>query len=146
VFTLHLRPGHRWSDGHPFTTEDFRYWWEDVANNEALSPVGVPREMMVDGVPAEGEILDDYTVRYSWPAPKPFFLPSLAQAVPLYLFRPAHYMKQYHEKYGDPEFIARKVKEYGVRDWAPLHNRLDDMQRFNNPDLPLLQPWVLIKE
>ena len=26
IFTLHLRKGHRWSDGHPFTTEDFRYW------------------------------------------------------------------------------------------------------------------------
>ena len=25
VFTLKLRKGHRWSDGHPFTTEDFRY-------------------------------------------------------------------------------------------------------------------------
>ncbi len=23
VFTFHLRPGHRWSDGHPFTSEDF---------------------------------------------------------------------------------------------------------------------------
>jgi peptide/nickel transport system substrate-binding protein len=27
VFTLHLRPGHRWSDGAPFTAEDFRYYW-----------------------------------------------------------------------------------------------------------------------
>lgn len=24
-FILRLRPGHRWSDGHPFTSEDFRY-------------------------------------------------------------------------------------------------------------------------
>src|SRR3546814_7579371 len=36
VFTFTLREGHRWSDGHPFTTEDFRYFWEDVANNPAL--------------------------------------------------------------------------------------------------------------
>src|SRR6185312_11684502 len=27
VFTLHLRPGHKWSDGKPFTAEDFRYYW-----------------------------------------------------------------------------------------------------------------------
>src|ERR1700756_4768360 len=26
-FTFHLRPGHRWSDGKPFTTEDFRFFW-----------------------------------------------------------------------------------------------------------------------
>jgi peptide/nickel transport system substrate-binding protein len=25
IFTLTLRKGHKWSDGHPVTTEDFRY-------------------------------------------------------------------------------------------------------------------------
>src|SRR3546814_12806669 len=39
-FTLKLREGHRWSDGHPLTAEDFRYFWEDVATNEELFPVG----------------------------------------------------------------------------------------------------------
>ena len=39
VFTLHLRKGHRWSDGAPFTAEDFRYYWENVANNSELAPV-----------------------------------------------------------------------------------------------------------
>ena len=38
IFTFHLRQGHSWSDGQPFTTEDFRYCWEDVANNKELSP------------------------------------------------------------------------------------------------------------
>ncbi|MED5357186.1 MAG: ABC transporter substrate-binding protein, partial [Pseudomonadota bacterium] len=27
-FTFYLRKGHKWSDGHPFTSEDFRYYWE----------------------------------------------------------------------------------------------------------------------
>ena len=27
IFTMKLREGHRWSDGAPFTSEDFRYWW-----------------------------------------------------------------------------------------------------------------------
>jgi len=44
VFTLKLRPGHKWSDGAPFTAEDFRYYWEDVANNPELSPAGPPRD------------------------------------------------------------------------------------------------------
>ncbi|HEX3500808.1 MAG TPA: ABC transporter substrate-binding protein, partial [Stellaceae bacterium] len=30
-FTFHLRACHKWSDGEPFTAEDFRYWYEDVA-------------------------------------------------------------------------------------------------------------------
>ena len=34
VFTFHLRKGHRWSDGAPFTAEAFRYYWEDIVNNE----------------------------------------------------------------------------------------------------------------
>lgn len=38
AFTLKLRAGHKWSDGHPFTTEDFRYFWEDIANDKDLSP------------------------------------------------------------------------------------------------------------
>ena len=34
IFTMRLRSGHRWSDGEPFTTEDFRFYWEDLVNNE----------------------------------------------------------------------------------------------------------------
>ena len=30
VLTVKLRRGIRWSDGEPFTTEDVRFFWEDV--------------------------------------------------------------------------------------------------------------------
>ena len=92
VFTMHLRKGHRWSDGVPFTAEDFRFWWEDVANNRELAPLGPPQEMVVDGVPAKFEILDPQTVRFSWPTPNPSFLPAVAGATPLYVYRPSHYL------------------------------------------------------
>ncbi|HEX6103096.1 MAG TPA: ABC transporter substrate-binding protein, partial [Alphaproteobacteria bacterium] len=82
IFTFHLRPGHKWSDGAPFTTEDFRYYWEDVANNEALSPMGPSQLLLVDGEPPKVEILDETTVRYSWSQPNPDFLPALAGASP----------------------------------------------------------------
>ena len=36
IFTFTLREGHHWSDGQPFTTEDFRYYWEDIALNKEL--------------------------------------------------------------------------------------------------------------
>ena len=42
IFTFHLRPGQKWSDGSPFTTEDFRFFWEDVANTRSSRPP-VPR-------------------------------------------------------------------------------------------------------
>lgn len=143
IFTFHLRPGHRWSDGEPFTAEDFRYWWDDVANNRKLSPLGPPPTMVVDGEPAKFEVLDKYTVRYSWPAPNPYFLPALAGATPLYIYRPAHYLKTYHHRYADPQKLDELVKASGRRNWAALHNRLDNQYKNDNPDLPSLQPWVL---
>ena len=33
TFTFHLREGHKWSDGEPFTTEDFRFYFEDILGN-----------------------------------------------------------------------------------------------------------------
>ena len=143
IFTLHLRKGHRWSDGEPFTSEDFRYWWEDVANNAALSPTGPAPELFVDGEPPVVEFPDPLTVRYSWTKPNPFFLPAMAQATPLFIYMPAHFLKQFHEGYADPDGLAEKVKETGARDWAQLHGRNDDMYKFEVPELPTLQPWQL---
>ena len=142
-FTLHLREGHRWSDGEPFTSEDFRYWWEDVANNEALSPTGPPPDLFVDGERPLVEFPGPLTVRYSWSKPNPFFLPALAQATPLFIYMPAHYLKQFHERYADPQKLAALVEETQARDWAQLHGRNDDMYKFENPELPTLQPWQL---
>ena len=140
--TLHLRRGHRWSDGKPFTTEDFRYWWEDVALNEELSPSGPPVQMLVDGQLPEVTVIDDVTIEYRWPKPNPQFLPSLAQARPVYIYRPAHYMKKYHAKYAKAEKLAERVENSGKKTWAALHNRKDNLYKNDNPKLPVLQPWV----
>src|SRR5690349_8604030 len=99
IFTFKLRKGHKWSDGAPFTSEDFRYFWEDVANNKELSPAGPPGDLLVEGEPPKVEILDKYTVRYTWSKPNPDFLPRMAGASPLFIFRPAHYLRQFHKKY-----------------------------------------------
>ena len=141
-FTLHLRDGHRWSDGHPFTAEDFRYFWQDVANNEALSPFGPPRVLEVDGELPAVEFPDATTVRYRWSSPNPYFLPALAAARPLYVYRPAHYLKQFHAEHSDPAELERKAAALGARNWAGLHHRFDKLYRYDNPDLPVLQPWV----
>src|SRR5690606_36295024 len=77
IFTLRLRRGHRWSDGHPFTSADFRYWWEDVANHPDLSPGGPPVYLIVDGEKPEVSFPDETTVRYEWTKPNPAFLPAL---------------------------------------------------------------------
>lgn len=143
VFTFRLRKGHRWSDGAPFTSEDFRYYWEDVANDKNLSPFGPSKDLFVADKPPKVEILDALTVRYSWPTPNPYFLPRLAGASPLYIYRPAHYLKKFHAKYADKAELAEAVKKAGMRNWGQYHNRLDNMYRNDNPELPTLDPWIV---
>ncbi len=142
AFTLHLRKGHLWSDGQPFTTEDFRYWWEDVAQNEALMQGGPPRQMLVDGAAPEVEIIDSHTIRYSWQAPNPLFLTALAGARPMYIYMPAHYMTQFHEKYADASKLEARIKQQNVQNWASLHKRFGRQYRPENPELPTLQAWM----
>ncbi len=141
IFTLKLREGHKWSDGHPFTTEDFRYWWEDVANNIAMAPLGPPIFMKVDGQLPQVEIVDDRTIRFTWQRPNPSFLPGLAGARPPFIYRPAHYLKQFHPKYADPQELEKTLKKSRMRSPAALHNARDNMYNFDNPQLPSLQPW-----
>ena len=142
IFTLYLRKGHKWSDGEPFTTEDFRYYWEDVVNNETISPFGVPKVLLIDGEPPRVEFIDETTLRYSWSNPNPFFLPALAGARPLYIYRPAHYLRKFHARYSDTETLEALAAEAKAKGWAGLHQRRDHQYRFDNPDLPTLQPWV----
>lgn len=141
-FTLHLRKGHKWSDGHPFTTEDFRYWWEDMATNNGLSPSGPPIQMVVDGKPPVVEYLDAQTVRYTWETPNPAFIPALAGARPLHIYAPAHYLKQFHERYQEKDVMDKMVADSKRRNWASLHNRMDNQYKNDNPNLPTLAPWV----
>ena len=141
IFTMKLRKGHKWSDGQPFTSEDFRYFWDDVANDKDLSPAGPPAELLVDGAPPKVEYPDKFTVRYTWAKANPDFLPRMAGPSPLFIFRPAHYLKQLHKKY-NPKVLEADKADPGKRNWAALHNREDNMYQFDNPKLPTLQPWV----
>lgn len=142
AFTFKIRQGHKWSDGQPFTTEDFRYYWEDVALNKELTPAGPIASLLLGEELPKVEVIDELTIRYSWSKPNPAFLPLLAQARPPYIYRPAHYMRQFHIKYGDKAEIDAGVSKENVRTWATVHNRRDNMYNNDNPDLPTLDPWV----
>jgi peptide/nickel transport system substrate-binding protein len=140
-FTFRLRAGHKWSDGQPFTTEDFRFFWEDVASNKDLSSGGPNVELLVDGQPPKVEIIDPLTIKYTWEKPNPYFIESQARAAPLFLFRPAHYLKKFHAKY-TPEAEILKSTRAGQQSWVAIFRRNDVMYTNDNIDLPTLNPWV----
>ncbi|MCP4472418.1 MAG: ABC transporter substrate-binding protein [Gammaproteobacteria bacterium] len=142
VFTLYLRKGHKWSDGHPFTSEDFRYYWEDIATNPELSKGGPPPHLVVDGQLPLVEYPDAYTVRYSWSSPNPYFLTMLAGPAPLYIYKPAHYLRRFHARYQSTEVLDEVMKKAGKRNWMSVHFDRDRPYKATNPDLPTLQPWM----
>jgi peptide/nickel transport system substrate-binding protein len=140
-FTFHLRRGHRWSDGAPLTSADFAYWWEHVANNPELSPGGPPPVLLVDGEPPAFEAPDPHTVRLRWSKPNNLFLLDQASAYPTLLYRPAHYLRQFHKAFADPEKLEKLVAQERRRGWAALHHSRDTLYEMDNPNLPTLQPW-----
>jgi peptide/nickel transport system substrate-binding protein len=141
VFTFKIREGHRWSDGEYLTAEDFRYAWEDVVLDEDLRRGGLPRELLADGQPPVFEVVDQYTVRYTWPTPNPDFLPKLAAPQPIVVVMPAKYLKQFHKKYQDENRLSALVTQYRAKHWRDLHTKMSRSYRPENPDLPTLDPW-----
>jgi peptide/nickel transport system substrate-binding protein len=141
TFTFYLRKGHRWSDGAPFTSADFAYWWNHVANDEELSPGGPPAMLRVDGEMPKVTFPDALTVRYRWSKPNNLFLIDQAGAYPTIIFRPAHYLKQFHKAFNTADALKKLARAEGRRNWAALHNKKDAMYLMDNPDLPTLQPW-----
>jgi peptide/nickel transport system substrate-binding protein len=140
-FTLRLRKGHKWSDGHPFTAEDFRYYWEDMANDNSISEKGLPSVLLVEGEGPTFEVLDETTVRYTWSKPNPNFVPWIARPRPLLLYRPAHYLKQFHAKYSDEAMLNVTAVKENKQNWEQIHDDRDRWYRMDNPERPTLQPW-----
>ncbi len=142
-FTLQLRPGHRWSDGQPFTSEDFRFYWEHIANDADLSPGGPDKKLLVEGRPPQVEFPDAHTVIYRWHKPNPYFLTALAAPRPLFIYRPAHYLRPLHKAFATDLYdFADQVLKSGARNWISRFQRLDRPYRASNPARPSLQPWV----
>ena len=141
IFTLHLRPGHRWSDGSELTSEDFNYFWNDVVLNTEYLRGGPPVGLKVDGEVAKFEVIDKLTVRYSWSLPNPRFLSRLAAPNPQTLMLPSAYLRQFHASYQSPENLAAFIDQYRVDDWVGLHRKMSRQNRPENPDLPTLEAW-----
>jgi peptide/nickel transport system substrate-binding protein len=149
VTTLQLRRGMKWSDGQPFTADDFVFWYEDLYQNKELVPTPLS-VMTINGKPIAIRKVDASTVQFV--APEPYYgLPTVLASVwgighharfgrfALGGFAPAHYLKQFHPKYTPMEQIDKRVAELKFESWVTLFKNRNDACR--NPDLPVVTPW-----
>jgi len=144
-YTFRLREGMKWSDGAPFTADDFMFWYEDVLMNEELTE-SVSDWLTSGGEPVVVEKLDDTTVVFKFAAPNGLFLQNLAVSDGARIFSsfPRHYLEQFHPKYADAEELERKIRAADAADWVELFWRQTDASdRWRHTALPTLNPWIL---
>ena len=133
--TLLLRPGARWSDGHPFTADDIVFMFEDMHWNDE-----------VDTWNLYGRVnrirkLDDYTVRFEMDTPYPV-LPVVMVTWPggeIASYAPKHYLKKWHIKY-NPD-AASLAKEEGFDSWSQAFNSHQIFYPTTDTDQPTTMPW-----
>ena len=155
VVTIFLRKGHKWSDGHPFTADDFVFWYEDVYMNKDLQPTPDPF-FTVNGKPGRLYKRDDLTVVFEFPEPNFLFVDFLAgstsvgggQATQQFgnrtmgAYMPGHYLKQFHPKYVGKDELDQKVKAAGFDGWVSFIKSKWDWRL--NLELPVLAPWKTV--
>ena len=150
TFTIHLREGHKWSDGEAFTSEDFLFFYEDILANEELTPAPTG-PWVQDGELAQFEAVDETTIRYTFVKPNPGFVIAIAEEYGNGGFRPAHYLKQFHITYN--ENADALAQENGFADWKELFNSRHNPYTFTwnlgsetDPYPPTLNSFVFVRD
>ncbi len=140
TFTLHLRPGLRWSNGDPFTSEDFRFKREDMREFDVAwtqSQFGTPEGFV--------EIPDDYTVIMHLGAPIPKTLLNMVhwKGGEWSLFHPSNYLKTWHPDYNeDAEALAT---EEGFDSWQDAFNWHREFNPLNDTNKPTTGFWMPVE-
>src|SRR5438132_5752413 len=152
AWLLHLRRGMKWSDGKPFTADDFVFWFEDVYQNKDLVPTP-SAAMAINGKQGVLEKVDTYTVKFKFPEPY-YMLPDVLAgstdlagqawrgAFGLGGYAPAHYLKQFHPKYAGQAEVEKKAKDAKFDSWVRMFFNRSDWSL--NPELPVITPWKTV--
>ncbi|MEZ4866196.1 MAG: ABC transporter substrate-binding protein [Caldilineaceae bacterium] len=156
VFTFYMREGLKWSDGEPVTTEDVRFTWENIYQNEKLTPGGLKARFRVGynplGEPGVLEIIDDYTFKISYPSPYGSFLRNLViEGWNGYteLINPAHVLKKWHTDFTPIEEMKADLEANNLTDeWWTLFSQ-KWCQNWNDTaerciGYPTVNPWISV--
>ncbi len=145
-FTFVLREGLKWSDGHPFTTEDVQFWYDEWYIGELE---GQATALTLGGVPMELEVVDELTYTIRFPAPNPLLPISIAKSTfgawagPS-MAAPKHYLSQFIPHLTeDQSIIDAAIEEHGVETWQQLlpGSNAPVGGWFYNPDVPIINAW-----
>lgn len=147
-FTFTLLEGLKWSDGHPVTTDDVAFWYNDIFLNEELTP-SISAVFAPGGVPMVIEIKDDRTFTAKFSQPYVYFLQILAKDStsgpsldrPSFI-QPAHYMRQFNNHHASEAELAAAAAEHGVDEWTQLWGSKGPIAAWwFNEDLPVITAW-----
>ncbi|MBQ4337514.1 MAG: hypothetical protein IJC34_10015, partial [Lentisphaeria bacterium] len=139
VWEITLRKA-RWSDGAPFTSEDILYWYNDEVFSKERKSSGKLHDYFMDKQgQAKFEKIDDYRFRVIFHEPRGDFLEYMSLTGYITI-RPSHYLKKFHPKYADMDYVESLRKKYALRDAHEVYNY---MSSINNPERPTLGPWML---
>jgi len=129
----------KWSDGHPFTSAAFTFYFDDIASNKTITPV-FPTMLSPSRNAFRVTAPDKRTVVFKFERPSGIFLEVMCFRGH-YIYSPGHYLKQFHEKYEDKEAIVAKGKAMGLglNMWHQVFLRMADLHE--NPELPTIRPW-----
>ena len=142
-YVLYLREGMKWSDGAPFTADDFVFWYEDIATQEDLYSVlttGITNVNMWKT--AQISKRDDYTVVVTFNESAPSFITKMQRAAANdAMWAPKHYLSQYHIKYN--EKADELAKAEGYESWQLCFSAHMDRGQTSKDYGPDITPWVL---
>jgi len=140
-WTFHLRKGMKWSDGAPFTTQDVRWYWDNVVNNAELTLVTPGRWSTTfegETTLATLDIPDDFTFSLTFAQPKVLFGYDMVWLGQIWV--PGHYMEQFHADFAEQEALDAMIQEAGLESWTDLFN--DRNTNHLNPERPTIDIWV----
>lgn len=144
TWTLTLRTGMKYSDGAPFTADDFVFWYEDILQNTDLTP-SISTMWAPGGKLMKLVKVDDVTIEVSFDDPNPNFDLTMARSYENNsMFAPKHYLQQWHIKYNEKANDLAKEEKFET--WAQAFTyHVDRFQSQQDPNLPDITPWVLTK-
>lgn len=145
--TVTLRKGMCWSDGAPFTADDFAFYWDKMILSDDIFPIK-PEIWTVGGELATFEVVNPYEVKYTFAAPNPTVINYFATNNRMYHtipFAPAHYLSQFLPSVNpDADKVAKAA---GYDDWKAyfLYLYPNEVQARLDPALPGVDPWILTR-